>query len=369
MSKTNSFTRRIFLTSTSCLGAALAAGKLFPLPALAESLAADSRVSEAPLIDRGFASVRKIGEGVYATVSDFSKGFETVSNGGFIAGKDAALIIEGHRVPAGAAFEHEALRMVSKVPVQAAIDTHYHFDHSMGNAFYGAQGFPIWAHARTGPLMVERYAQLQGQDKSQILDSFNKRLRDATSETERQHIQSDLNAYTIIFSTIDSTVVALPTLPLDPAKLPRSVDLGGIRAVIENYPGHTPTDIIIRVPEQNIVFTGDLLFNSWYPATFDADIAGWRATLEKFAAFGKDTLFVPGHGQVCGQEGVITLRAVFDHLYEHALKSYQAGLPVAEAQRRYTLPGPFSSFRVFSWGLCIEPAIAKYYEQFGKPKG
>ncbi len=369
MPHTDLFTRRAFLTSTSCLGAALATGKLFPLPALAESIIADSRVAETPLVDKGFASVRKIGEGVYATVSDVSKGLQTMSNGGFIVGKDAALLIEGHLAPAGAAFEHEALRMVSKVPVRAALDTHYHLDHSLGNSFYGAHDIPVWGHQRCAPLMMERYASLQGQDKSALLEPIEKRLRDATSDAERQHAESDLAAFMLVFSRIDSTVIALPSQPLDPAKLPLSVDLGGIQAVIESYPGHTPTDIIIRVAEQNIVFTGDLLFNSWYPPAFDADMAGWRATLEKFAAFSKDTLFVPGHGQLCGQEGVATLRAVFDDLYEHALKSYQAGLPVAEAQRRYTVPERFSSFRIFSWGFCIESAIAKYYERFGKPKG
>ncbi len=173
-------------------------------------------MAETPLIDKNFAAVRKIGEGVYATISDFSKGLETVSNGGFVVGTDGALLIEGHRAPAGAAFELEALRMVSQGPVRAAIDTHYHFDHSMGNAFYGSQGIAVWAHAKTAPLMVERYANLQGQDKTGLLEPIQKRLRDAANESERQHAESDLSAFKLIFSTIDSTVVALPSHPLPP---------------------------------------------------------------------------------------------------------------------------------------------------------
>jgi len=45
-------------------------------------LATDSRVSQTPIVDKGFASVRKIGEGLYATISDPSKGYQTVCNGG-----------------------------------------------------------------------------------------------------------------------------------------------------------------------------------------------------------------------------------------------------------------------------------------------
>ncbi len=354
--------RREFLASTSCFGAAVFFARNFPVPALAEPIARDSRVAETPLVDKGFASVRKIGQGVYGTISDFSKGAETLSNGGFVIGSEVALIVEGHCAPAGAAFELEALRMVSRLPVRAALDTHYHFDHSLGNAFYGGQGIPVWAHPKTGPLMVERYASLQGQDMAALLEPFEKRLRDAASESDRQHAQGDLNAFRLIFGTIDSTVVALPSHPLDPAKMPMTVDLGGVKAVIETYPGHTPSDLIIRVPEQNIVFTGDLLFNAWYPPTLDANMRGWRDTLEKFAAFDKETLFVPGHGQLCGQEAVATFRAIFDDLADHAGRMYKQGVPAEEATSRYVIPERFKNFVVFAWSICVGTAIAKYYE-------
>lgn len=361
-------TRRSFLTTTSCFGAALTVWKYLPLPALAESVAQDPRVAVQPLVDKGFAAVRKIGPGVYATISDFSKGADTICNGGFVIGRDAALLIEGFRTPSGAAFQLEALRTVSQVPVRAAVDTHYHFDHSMGNAHYGAHGIAVWAHAKAAPLMVQNYASLQGQDKTALLEPLQKRVRDATNETERQRAQGDLSAYTLVFQTIDSTIVALPNHPLDPSKLPVALDLGGIKAAIETYPGHTPSDIIVRVPEQNIVFTGDLLFNAWYPVAFDADISAWRATLAKFAGFGKDTLFVPGHGQVCGQEGVATLRAAFDDLAAQASKMYKMGVPVEEAQKRYVVPERFQGFPIFAWSFTVGATIAKLYEEFKSGK-
>ncbi len=64
------FSRRQFIAQTSCFGAWYAVARLIPVPALAAELAGDSRVSQTPIVDKGFASVRKIGEGLYATISD-----------------------------------------------------------------------------------------------------------------------------------------------------------------------------------------------------------------------------------------------------------------------------------------------------------
>jgi len=361
-----SFSRRSFLAKTSCFGTFYALAKLIPVPALAAELASDSRVSQTPIVDKGFASVRKIGSGLYATISDPSKGITTICNGGFLAGKDGALMIEGFATPAGAAFQMDALRMVSQVPVKGALDTHYHFDHSMGNSFYGANGVPLWAHATTAKRMVDNYSPMQGADKEAVLGPLEKRVRDAKSDIERQHAQGDLNAVTGLFQIANATVLGLPNHPIDPAKLPMSIDLGGLTAVIESYPGHSGTDIVARVPDQNIVYTGDLLFSGWYPVCFDekATISGWRDTLKKFAVFDKDTLFVPGHGQICGQEGFAALREVFDDIAGQAEKMYKAGVPAEEAQHRYLVPDKFKNFPIYAWGFTIGPAITKLYAEW-----
>jgi len=360
------FSRREFLAHTSCFGAFYAIAKLIPLPALAAELSGDSRIADSPIVDKGFASVRKIGNGLYATISDTSKGYTTICNGGFLVGKDAALLVEGFTTAAGASFQMETLRTVSQVPVKGALDTHYHFDHSMGNAFYGANGIALWAHASAAKRIVDNYAPLQGADKESALGPFEKRVKDAKSETERQHAQSDLNAVTGLFQIANASILALPNHPIDPAKSPLTIDLGGLSAVIEYHPGHSGTDMIVRVPEQNVVYTGDLLFSGWYPVCFDekATVSGWRATLAKFASFGKDTIFVPGHGQLCGQEGIASIREVFDDIAGQAEKMYKAGVPVEEAQHRYVVPDKFKNFPIFAWGFTIGPAITKLYAEW-----
>lgn len=81
------FSRRRFITNTSYVGAFYAAAHWMTLPAMAATIAEDSRVSQTPIVDKGFASVRKIGDGLYATISDTSKGLQTMCNGGFFGGK------------------------------------------------------------------------------------------------------------------------------------------------------------------------------------------------------------------------------------------------------------------------------------------
>jgi cyclase len=361
------FSRRTFLTNSSYLGAMYAAAKLIPLPALAAELAGDSRISQTPIVDKGFASVRKVGEGLYATISDPSKGFQTVCNGGFLAGKDGALLIEGFISAAGAAFQMDALRMVSQVPVKGALDTHYHYDHSTGNAFFGANGIPLWAHASTAKRIVESYGALQGADKAAILGPLEKAIKEAKTETARKRREEYLAHVATVFNVANSTVLALPNRPLDPSKLPMKVDLGGITAVFENYPGHSGTDVIVRIPEQNVVYPGDLLFSGMYPVTFDtqATVSGWRQTLKTFASWDKDTVFVPGHGPICGQEGVALSRALFDDIEDQAQKMHKAGVPAAEAADLYVVPEKYKNVAIFAWDFSIAPTITKLYAEWG----
>ena len=360
------YSRRQFMTHASCFGAFYGLAKMIPLPALAAELAGDSRVSQTVIADKGFASVRKIGDGLYATISDPSKGFTTVCNGGFIVGKDAALMIEGFASPAGASFQFETFRNVSKIPVKAALDTHYHFDHSLGNAFYGGTGIPLYGHATVAKRIFDSYSVLQGADSSVALAPLQKQLSDAKSDLVKQHIQTDIGAVTGVFGATNASTLTLPNHPVDPAKGTK-FDLGGLTAVVESYPGHSGTDLVVRVPEQNVVYTGDLLFNGWYPVCFDekATVSGWRDTLKKFAALDKDTIFVPGHGQICGQEGIATIREVFDDIAAQAEKMHKAGVPAQEASERYVVPDKFKNFPIFAWGFTIGPAITKLYAEWG----
>lgn len=328
----------------------------------------DPRIAQTPVVEAGFASVRKIGEGAYATISDPSKGITTMCNGGFLFGKDGALLIEGFVNPAGAAFQLDTFHKIAQVPVVGALDTHYHFDHSLGNSFYGGNGIPLWGHTAVAKRITESYLPLQGADRTAVLAPFQRRVTNARSGVQKQHAQTDLNAMGNVFDLVNKSALTLPNRILDPAKLPLHLDLGHYPIVVETYPGHSGTDVVVRVPEQKVAFSGDLIFNGRFPATFDeqATISGWRNTLKTFASWEKDAIFVPGHGPICGQEGVQQLRDLFDDLSEQTEKLHQAGVPVEEAGDRYVIPEKFRSFSMFAWGFCITPAITKLYAERGR---
>ena len=365
----NSLSRRSFLTGASSLGALYAASKFaLPLPAMARPLLDDPRIAPQPIADKGFASIRKIGNGLCALISDRSKGLQTRSNGGFLIGRDAALMVEGFQTTIGSTFQLETLRTVTQVPVRAALNTHWHFDHTLGNSVYGGAGIPIWAHADSASRMAAYYPKWQAEDLATFLAPWEKRVRDAKTDSQREHAKSDIEGLTGMFKPVSEAVLALPNHPLDPAKMPMEVDLGGLTVVIETYIGHTDTDLIFRVPDQNIIYTGDLLTGGQYPVNINGYPTKWRATLAKFATFNKNTLFVPGHGQVMGLEGVAEMRACFDDIAEHAEKSYKAGVPVEDAVEQYAVPDKYKNYRMFSWGFAIGRTYEQLYAEWsGKP--
>ena len=364
----NLLNRRQLLAKTARFSTLYALTQSVPGLAFVAESKSDPRVAAIPIADRGFASVRKIGDGVYATIANPGKGLQATCNGGIIVGKDAALLIEGFNSPAGAQFQMDALRTISNVPVQAAFLSHYHYDHSMGNAFYGGASVPVWAHADCAQRIVDNYVPMQAADKARVLGPFTQRVHNARTDLERAHAQTDVVAMTEVFTSVTASQIGLPNHPLDPAKLPISVDLGGVTAVLEFYRGHSGTDIVVSIPEQNVVFAGDLLFNGKYPVCFDPQvtISGWRKTLNKFAALGKDTLFVPGHGQVCGQECIAAQLEIFDDISLQALRMHGAGIPIEEAQHRYIIPDRFKLLPLWSWHFTVGSAIVNCYAELAK---
>src|SRR5258706_2968804 len=115
------FTRRQFLSNAFQFGSFYALAGAIPFPALASSIAPslldDPRVSQTPIADAGFASVRKIGDGLYATISDTSKGFVTICNGGFLLRKDARFLLEPYGSAPRRRFLNDNVCQVINIPM------------------------------------------------------------------------------------------------------------------------------------------------------------------------------------------------------------------------------------------------------------
>jgi glyoxylase-like metal-dependent hydrolase (beta-lactamase superfamily II) len=341
----------------------------FLLYAAAAPLLHDPFVGGDPVFSRGFARSSQLAPGVFATISDTSKGLQCYSNGGVIAGRDATLIVEGHYEAAGAELELEIARTVAKAPLLGVVNTHYHLDHTFGNIGYARHGVRIIAHDRVGPLMKERYTPLSADGRTAALAPWQQRLAAAETPTDRAHREGDLRIVTWILDSIEHVALTQPTEALAPADLPKRIDLGGLTAVIEFHSGHSPTDLIIGIPERNVVFTGDLFFNRAYPVIADADILAWRKILDVFLTYDRRTQFVPGHGQVGTVARVHEQTNVLDHLREHAERMIKLGVSVEEAERRYAVPHAFEGYDMLCWNGTVGGAMRTYYAALAQTTG
>jgi glyoxylase-like metal-dependent hydrolase (beta-lactamase superfamily II) len=287
-------------------------------------------------------------------------------NGGFLIGKDAALLLEGFVSPAGAQFQFETLRTLSQGAIMGALDTHYHFDHTLGNSFYGGKGISIWGHAGVAKRIFDSYVPLQGADKAAIISPLEARANSAKTDLAKKHAAEYAATIGNIYALTNASVLAVPNHPLDAAKLPVKLDLGGMSALVESHSGHSGTDLIVRVPERNVVYTGDLLFNHMYPVTFDpqATVSGWRATLKTFLSYDKDTIFVPGHGPIATRESVQLFADLFDDVAAQAEKMYKSGVPVEDAADQYVVPDKYKSIAIFAWNMTIAPTVTKLYGEW-----
>jgi cyclase len=86
------------------------------------------------------------------------------------------------------------------------------------------------------------------------------------------------------------------------------------------------------LPEQSILFTGDLVFNGGTPFALMGSIAGSRAALDRIRALGARTI-VPGHGGVCGPDQIDVVDGYLAFVQRSAQAGVNAGLtPLQLAQ-------------------------------------
>jgi glyoxylase-like metal-dependent hydrolase (beta-lactamase superfamily II) len=78
----------------------------------------------------------------------------------------------------------------------------------------------------------------------------------------------------------------------------RAIDLGGKKVVLREFPGHTRSDQVIFLPQEKVLFTGDLVDNHFFPILdADSSVNRWIDTLTELTRLSPRTV-VPGHGDV-----------------------------------------------------------------------
>jgi cyclase len=112
--------------------------------------------------------------------------------------------------------------------------------------------------------------------------------------------------------------------------------------LIEVGPAHTGGDVLVHVPGDKAVFTGDILFIDGTPLMWAGPVANWIRACETIIAMDVDVI-VPGHGPVTDKAGVRRVADYLAYVDREARKRFDAGLPVREAALDIAL-GDFSSW-------------------------
>lgn len=110
------------------------------------------------------------------------------------------------------------------------------------------------------------------------------------------------------------------------------IDLGGrVVELLDVGPAHTRGDQLIWLPEERILFVGDLIENRFFPILPDGDASGqrWLASLEKISAL-LPVAIVGGHGAVGGPELIDAFREYFEQVRDRGAELAAAGNGPAE---------------------------------------
>jgi len=234
-------------------------------------------------------TIKKIGEGVYAAIG--ADGGKAGSNAGFVVGSNSVLVIDTFEDVAPARDLLAEIKKITDLPVRFVVNTHYHLDHTGGNAVFAQAGATILAQRN-----------LRGWLRTENLKFFG-----ANPKPEQK-------------AMVDGLV-----LPDETYTDAVDIYLGSRHIQVRYMLGHTGGDSVVTVPDVDVVFAGDLVWQRHLPNLIDATTTEWVKTLEKLLADHPHGTFVSGHGDVATAADVHDFHDYLITLREAISKAQSAG--------------------------------------------
>lgn len=292
--------------------------------------------------------VQKLAEGVYAVIRQDLPGLMVDANNVFIINDEDVIVVDANGAPSITKEVLAALRKLTDKPVRYVINTHWHDDHIIGDTVYRA-AFPnveFIGHARNreylsnqGKVNRQNFATGAAQFATYLrkLMAENKNLAGGELTTEeRDSLNSDLRLVDLVLAEAPQTQLTLPTLSVeDRLTLHRGSRVIEVRHLGS---GHTAGDLIVHLPKENIVITGDLVV---WPVPLVGDeqshIGAWSATLEKIRAL-QPALIVPGHGPVLRDDAYVKqLTTLFASIQQQTAAAATRGETLEQARKSVKL--------------------------------
>jgi glyoxylase-like metal-dependent hydrolase (beta-lactamase superfamily II) len=305
----------------------------------------------------------KITDGVYHAVGTGS--LIVMSNAAIIEGDNDVLVVDSHVSPGGAWALQEELKAVTTKPIRWVVNSHFHFDHSHGNQIYGPD-VQIIGHDFTYTQM----AAGQSQDSpareffvggvANTIKTIEARMAAAADEKARAQLQEQL---AIQRNHLEGTNAVKPTPPTLTLSRTMTLHRGSreIRILFLGR-GHTAGDVVVYLPKERIVATGDLLIEG--PSYMgDAFFTEWIDTIEALKQIDFDTV-LPGHGRAFnGKAKLDHWQAYLRDFWSQAQKFHKAGTPWEEAAKIVDLRGNSTNYPTINApGITPNHGMRRAYE-------
>lgn len=130
--------------------------------------------------------------------------------------------------------------------------------------------------------------------------------------------------------------------------------------LVEVGPAHTAGDVVVHLPREGVLFTGDILFHGGHPIVWAGPVANWIAACARLEALDAATV-VPGHGPLATTAAVAEMRRYFEYLTGEARARFDAGMGPMEAARDID-PGPYAGW---GEGERLVVNVCALYRDFG----
>lgn len=259
-------------------------------------------VARADSVNTKDRTVTQVADGVYVirhpdAPDGFPQGNTTV-----VIGEREVLVVDSCYLPSSAREDIAQIRTWTNRPVRYLVNTHWHYDHVLGNGAY-AQAFPglsIVAHAETRdqlagytPGYMERYPARASVFKK-MLETGKDQDGKPLSEVEKRDYERVLPGFASVGAEFKDLAATPPDLLIEGELV---VDLGNRLVRIAHLGrGNTAGDVVVYLPKERILATGDLLDHPvpYLGGGFPSEEV---VTLERMAELDAETI-VPGHGEV-----------------------------------------------------------------------
>lgn len=280
----------------------------------------------------------KVKEGVYHAIG--TGALAVVGNSTVLVNDRDVVIVDDHVSPAAAWVLLEEIKAITDKPVTTVINTHFHFDHAHGNQIF-APAVQIIGHEFTrralldDPLSKPLYQRFYNARtlEGQIAD-LRKRVASEQNPAARDKLQTQL-------TSVENNYASQKELRPTPPNVTLTTQMTlfrGDREIQIRYlgRGHTAGDVVVYLPREKAVITGDLLTDGTSNMS-DAYPAEWATTLEELKKLDFDTV-IPGHGEAFTDKAKIDYFAAYlRDVWSTVSALKKQGMSAEEAAKRADL--------------------------------